>query len=87
LDYCEIKIDNFSNYFQNLFFGRWINKVFIITNMERGIALQNQTYLSYIDIFNYFTGSGIIAEVITIFISVFKPWGKQENNKYSTATR
>jgi hypothetical protein len=55
--------------------------------MERGIALQNQTYLSYIDIFNYFTGSGIIAEVITIFISVFKPWGKQENNKYSTATR
>ncbi|OPX89877.1 MAG: hypothetical protein A4E53_01392 [Pelotomaculum sp. PtaB.Bin104] len=63
--------------FGTFFLGKWVNGATAISNTERALALQNQTYLYFREMNNYFGSIQVLLLIVVVFISVFKPWGKK----------
>jgi len=61
--------------FGTFFLGEWIKQARAIADAQRGLALQNQEYLHFMDMYNYGGSIQALLLIVTIFISVFKPWG------------
>ncbi len=61
--------------FGTFYLGKWTNGATAITDMERAMSLQNQNYLYFRDMSNYFGSAQAFLLIVVIFISVFKPWG------------
>ncbi len=65
--------------FGTFWLGKWVNSATAISDAERAIALQNQTYLYFREMNNYFGSVQALLLIIVIFISVFKPWGVKKD--------
>ncbi len=61
--------------FGAFFLGEWIKQARAIADAQRGLALQNQEYLHFMDIYNYGGSIQALLLIVTIFILVFRPWG------------
>ncbi|WP_347490771.1 DUF2269 family protein [Desulfoscipio sp. XC116] len=60
--------------FGTFFLGKWTNGAAAITDMERALSLQNQTYLYFREMSSYFGSAQAFLLIVLVFISVFKPW-------------
>lgn len=57
--------------------GPWTNGAAFISDLERGLALQNSEYLHDKQMGAIFGGIQVLLLIIQVFISVYKPWGKR----------
>ncbi len=65
--------------FGTFFLGPWTNEAFAIADVERGLALQNSTYLHDRQMNLIFGSLQLLLLMAQIFISTIKPWGKRAN--------
>jgi uncharacterized membrane protein len=69
--------------FGTFWLGPWTNGAVFIADTERTLALQNQTYLYFREMTNYFGSIQTLLLIIVVFISILKPWGKRNAQKTS----
>ncbi|HBX23328.1 MAG TPA: DUF2269 domain-containing protein [Desulfotomaculum sp.] len=62
--------------FGTFFLGPWTNGSTAIADAERLQALQNPTYLYFSQMNQYFGVLQVSLLIAVVFVSVFKPWGK-----------
>jgi len=66
--------------FGTFYLGEWIKAATALADMQRGMALQNQTYLHYIAMYNYGGSLQTLLLIAAVVISVFKTWGAKNKN-------
>lgn len=59
--------------------GPWVNGMEAISLSVRILALQDPAYMHYVAMNKYFGPLQTSILAVTIYISVFKPWGKRTN--------
>lgn len=72
--------------FGTFWLGPWTNGAAAISSAERVMALQNQTYLYFKEMSNYFGSIQTLLLIAVVFISVLKPWGKRNPKKAPQVT-
>ncbi|MFX4262102.1 hypothetical protein ACOBQJ_07870 [Pelotomaculum propionicicum] len=63
--------------FGTFWLGPWTNSATAIADLERGLALQNNTYLYDKQMGAIFGGIQVLLLIAQVLISAYKPWGKR----------
>jgi uncharacterized membrane protein len=63
--------------FGTFWLGPWTNSATAISDLERGLALQNNTYLYDKQMGAIFGGIQVLLLITQVLISAYKPWGKR----------
>lgn len=64
--------------FGTFWLGPWTNNATAISDLERGLALQNSAYLYDKQMGAVFGGIQVLLLIAQVLISAYKPWGKRE---------
>lgn len=67
--------------FGTFWLGPWTNGATEIADLERGLALQNSTYLYNKQMVLVFGGAQVLLLIAQVLISAYKPWGKRQTGK------